>query len=75
MHSAAKLTTAEARAVTRVEEELLYVCGNPLFHAGGFRDMMLVRESLSCVSPIEATYYAGLLTVNFESYYCKASLN
>ena len=59
MHSAAKLTTAEARAVTRVEEELMYVCGNPRFHAGKYRDKMLVRESLSCVSPIEATYYAG----------------
>ena len=68
MYSTAKLTKAESRAVTRVEEELLYVYGNPLFHAGRFRDKMIVWESLSCVSPLEATYYAGELTVNFESY-------
>jgi len=58
VYSTAKLTEAESRSVTRVEE-LLYVYGNPIFHAGGFRDKMIVWESLSCVSPIEATYYAG----------------
>lgn len=60
-YSQAKLTTTELRSVTRVEEELVYTCGNPLFYAGQFRDKILVKEGLSCSSEIEAAYYAGII--------------
>ena len=56
-----KLTTTELRSVTRVEEELVYTCGNPLFHAGQFRDKILVKGVLSCNSEIKAAYYAGTI--------------
>lgn len=61
VYSQAKLTTTELRSVTRVEEELVYTCGNPLFYAGQFRDKILVKEGLSCSSEIEAAYYAGII--------------
>jgi hypothetical protein len=59
IYSGSKLTSAEQRLILRVEEELLYVCGSPLFPGGDHQDRIIVREALSCASPIETAYYAG----------------
>ena len=53
------MTVAEERAVTRVQEELLYICGSPIFPGGNLQDTVLVREGISCSSPMESQYYAG----------------
>lgn len=55
-----KLTRSQESAIQRVQEELLYICGNCLFPGGEFQDLVLVREGISCSSTIEATYYAGI---------------
>lgn len=60
IYSAKKLSVLEERAVTRVQEELLYTCGCPLFPGGNLQDTILVKEGISCISPMEATYYAGI---------------
>ncbi|KAH3885705.1 hypothetical protein DPMN_009701 [Dreissena polymorpha] len=46
IYSAAKLTTPELSSVTRVDEELVYICGNPLFYAGIHRDHIIAKEGL-----------------------------
>ena len=51
---------AEDRAVTRSQEELLYTCGTPLFPGGSLQDTVLVKEGITCSSPMEAAYYAGM---------------
>ena len=58
-----KLTPAEEKALNRVQEELLYVCGSPLFPGGVYQDSIIVKEGLTCSSSIETTYYAGLYVV------------
>ena len=60
IYSAKRLSIAEERAVTRVQEELLYMCGSPLFPGGSLQDTILVKEGLKCSSPMEASYYAGM---------------
>lgn len=60
VYSAVKLSPAELRSIGRVEEELIYICGDPLFHAGRYHNTILVKKGLGCNSEIEAAYYAGL---------------
>ena len=60
IYSAKKLSAVEERLVMRVQEELLYTCGSPLFPGGDLQDTVLVREGINCSSPMEATYYAGI---------------
>lgn len=59
VYSAAKLTREQETAVTRVKEELLYSCGNPLFPGGAYQDIIIVKEGMNCQSPMETTYYSG----------------
>ena len=59
MYCSKKLDTVQERALSRVQEELLYICGSPLFPGGINQDKIIVREGLSCSSPMETTYYAG----------------
>ncbi|XP_053374644.1 uncharacterized protein LOC123531296 [Mercenaria mercenaria] len=54
------LTRPQEQLIIRVQEELLYVCGNPLFPRGPMQDILIVREGLSCSFPIEVSYYAGI---------------
>lgn len=44
VYSAAKLTREQENAVSRVKEELLFSCGNPLFPGGNFQDIIIVKE-------------------------------
>lgn len=59
VYSSKKLSPPEERALCRLQEELLYTCGSPLFPGGEFQDTIVVREGLNCQTPIETTYYAG----------------
>lgn len=59
VYSSRKLSAAEERALIRLQEELLYICGSPLFPGGEFQDKIVVREGINCQAPIETTYYAG----------------
>lgn len=53
VYSAAKLPREQEKEVIRVKEELLYSCGNPLFPGGNFQDIIIVKEGISCQSPIQ----------------------
>lgn len=70
VYCASKLTGGEQRAVFRVEEEMLYVCGSPLFPGGQYQDKIVVRQSLTCATYIETQYYAGS-QINIIEFYCK----
>ena len=60
IYAVRKLNRAEERAVERVQEELLYLCGNPLFPGGQYQDLIICRQNIKCSSPIETQYYAGI---------------
>ncbi|XP_052761907.1 uncharacterized protein LOC128204534 [Mya arenaria] len=66
VYSAKKLSTDEERSVMRAQEELVYMCGNPLFHAGIYHNTIIVKEGINCNSMMEAAYYAGK-TVQFDN--------
>ena len=59
VYSARRLDAIQERALIRVQEELLYVCGSPLFPEGQYHDTIIVREGITCSVPIEVTYFAG----------------
>ncbi|XP_052798592.1 uncharacterized protein LOC128230403 isoform X2 [Mya arenaria] len=59
VYSPKKLSPAEGRSVMRVQEELVYACGNPLFHAGVYHNTIIVKEGINCNSLMESAYYAG----------------
>lgn len=47
-----------------VQDTLYYTCGSPLFPSiHSLYDGVVVREGLSCTSPIETQYYAGIFIV------------
>ncbi|XP_052798591.1 uncharacterized protein LOC128230403 isoform X1 [Mya arenaria] len=58
VYSPKKLSPAEGRSVMRVQEELVYACGNPLFHAGVYHNTIIVKEGINCNSLMESAYYA-----------------
>ncbi len=73
VYSSRKLSAAEERALIRLQEELLYICGSPLFPGGEFQDKIVVREGINCQAPIETTYYAGIKCIFlklFENEHC-----
>ena len=54
------LNMLEDLALKRIEEELIFVCGNTLFPEGPYEKILVVREQLNCESTIKVTYFAGL---------------
>lgn len=55
-----RLSTPTCRSLDRVQEELVYTCGAPLFPEGHkYFKTLIVKEGLDCDSPVETTYYAG----------------
>ena len=48
-----RLTKVEEKALDRVREELWYTCGSPLFPEGEHKDSIIVRQGISCASPME----------------------
>jgi hypothetical protein len=62
VYRASLLTAQEQRDVLRVEEEMLFVYGSPLFPGSEYQNRILVRQSLICSTYIETQYYAGKVT-------------
>lgn len=65
VYSSAKFTRAQQEFLLRTQEELMYVCGNKRVPSGPMEDVIIVREGLNCLSPIEASYYAGGYILDF----------
>lgn len=60
VYSAKKLSLNEKKELERVQEEMIYTCGAPLFPCSTESvHNMIVREGIICESQIETTYYAG----------------
>ena len=60
VYSGSKLTVQDLNEVKKAADSLLYVCGAPLFPSGNpLGDKVIVREALSCESPLETAYYSG----------------
>ena len=56
-----------------MQEELHYTCGAAPFPGShDLFDKLVVKEGMSCSTPIETTYYTGSGTSRFEDicYYC-----
>jgi hypothetical protein len=58
-------------AVVRVEEKLIYICGDPLFHAGILRDKLVCERR-----PYLQFSYGSLLLCRYISFldHCLAEL-
>ena len=60
VYSPKKLTVTDMLAIHRLQEELIYTCGDTLFPEGSeYREVVIVREGITCKSAMETTYYAG----------------
>jgi hypothetical protein len=59
IYSGSVLTVDQQVSIDRVQDELIYTCGQPLFPEGELVDTVVVRQGLSCCSPIEIVYYTG----------------
>lgn len=71
VYGSKNLTMPQTRALERLEEELVYVCGAPLFSDGPLQDVLYVKEALNCSSDMEATYYSDIFGKNHPvCFYC-----
>lgn len=73
--SNSKLSPQESVELQCTKETNIYSCGSPLFPEGSrYVNTIVVREALTCISPIEAQYYSSVL-VHFPPicYYCGLS--
>lgn len=61
VYSATSLSPNQELALLRLQEEVVYICGSPLFLDGPEKDKLVVREGLNCESQMETTYYSGEL--------------
>lgn len=65
IYSAAKLTPQDSSAVRHQKEEDIYTCGSPLFpETSHYYDSIVMREGLTCLSPVKVNYFAGK-TISF----------
>lgn len=63
VYSKTKLSKLAGDAVRRVCEQNTYCCGDPLFPESGISyDSIVVREGITCTSPMETTYYSNIIT-------------
>lgn len=75
IYAAKKLSCPEITAVKVVKSSSVYTCGSDLFPVDHqLAATVVVRISISCQSPLEATYY-GAVTVHFPAacFYCGES--
>ena len=72
IYSKARLSKSESVKLLQVQDSRLYTCGSSLFVSGSsLADSVVVKEALTCNSPMESQYYSAVL-VKFElvCYYC-----
>ena len=61
-YSSSKLSQREVLEVERIKELKLYTCGSPLFPDDSpLASNVVVREAITCASPIELQYYNSVL--------------
>ena len=73
VYSSATLLQRERIQLQRTQEELHYTCGAAAFPGShDLFDKLVVKEGMSCSTPIETTYYTGSGASRFEDicYYC-----
>ena len=62
IYSNSKQFQREALEVDRIKESKLYICGSPLFPDDlPLVSNVVVREAVTCASPIELQYYNSVL--------------
>lgn len=59
MFCAGQLTVQDKVSMKRVQDDLIYICGNQLFPDGELSERIVVRQGLNCGSPIEILYFSG----------------
>lgn len=65
IYVASKPTVPQLRAITRVKEELGYMCGSQLFDdKHEFHSLVITRQAIGCSSHVETVYYSST-TVSF----------
>lgn len=72
IYVASKPTVPQLRAITRVKEELGYMCGSQLFDdEHEFHSLVITRQAIGCSSHVETEYYSST-TVSFPDccFYC-----
>lgn len=72
IYVASKPTVPQLRAITRVKEELGYMCGSQLFDdEHEFHSLVITRQAIGCSSHVETVYYSST-TVSFPDccFYC-----
>jgi hypothetical protein len=71
-----KLQATEKKALQQTKEELLHTCGSPLFPEGStLHQTLVVRESVTCGTPIDVQYYSGAVKFPDICIYCGHSEN
>ena len=72
VYSRTKLSVTEQAKLTDVKESWLYTCGSSLFPPSSeFHGTIIARQSITCASPIETSYFSATL-VHFPPvcYWC-----
>ena len=72
IYSKAKLSQAESTILLQIKDSRFYTCGSSLFAPGSaLADTVVVKEVLTCNSPMESQYHSAVL-VKFVPvcYYC-----
>ena len=64
MYSQCALTPDQREVLLRREDDMIYSCGDSLFKEGDLKDIVFVREALTCEMPIETSYFSGEETFN-----------
>ena len=72
IYAASVLSDGHKAAVRIVEDSRLYSCGSPLFGSDSpISTTVVIRQKLSCSSPMESTYYsATLVSLPPVCYWC-----
>ena len=59
LYSLKRLSALEKATLKRLDEEIIYTCGSTL---PSLAEFVVVREGITCSTPIETTYYSGIKT-------------
>ena len=59
VYSNSKMTPTQTLQIEHIKDTKLFTCGSPLFpDESRLSDTIVVREAVTCASPIETQYYA-----------------
>ena len=75
VYSSSKLTKDQLESVAEVEASQEYVCGAALFDGGDLAGKAVVRQSLSCQSPVEVAYFSAKIAFPSCCFHCGDTAN